>query len=106
MPDSTVIQKNDEGVAFLVQVNDQDGNAINLSSASSINILFEKPDKTFVSKTASFVTDGTDGQIEYISITGDLNMVGRWQIQASYIKSSNLKYTSKDTFIVDSNLTS
>jgi hypothetical protein len=55
---------------------------LNLSNANNISIIFQKPDGTDLTKTASLTTNGTDGKIKYTTVAGDLDQIGTWQIQA------------------------
>ncbi len=75
------IHVEDIGTSFRVTV--YDGNVIvDIASASTMTLNFFKPDKTTLSKTAVHFTDGTDGILEYITISGDLDQAGKWKIQA------------------------
>lgn len=75
------IHYGDIGVNFNITV--MNGTAVlNVSNANSINIIFQKPDGSDLTKTATLVTNGTDGNIRYTSVSGDLDQVGTWQIQA------------------------
>ena len=79
---SNCIYVGDEGTLFRVLILDCDtGLAIDISLATTIEIVFEDPLGTVVRKTASFTTDGTDGYIEYRTVTGDIDMSGSWTIQ-------------------------
>ncbi len=40
-----------------------------------------RPDGTTMDVSADLSTDGTDGQAQYVTGTGDLNMAGAWRIQ-------------------------
>jgi hypothetical protein len=57
---------------------------LDLSNADNIYIIFQKPDMNAatVIKTGSLVTDGKDGNIRYTTVSGDLDLLGTWQIQA------------------------
>jgi hypothetical protein len=57
---------------------------LDVSNADNIYIIFQKPDMNAASviKTASLVTNGTDGKIKYTTVSGDLDQIGTWQIQA------------------------
>ena len=57
---------------------------LDVSNADNIYIIFQKPDMgaSTITKTASLITDGKDGNIRYTTISGDLDEVGTWQIQA------------------------
>lgn len=80
----------DKGTEFIVEISECDDagyTPIDISAASARKIIFEKPDATILKVDASFVTDGTDGKIKYITIgdpesqTGDLDQEGKWKIQ-------------------------
>lgn len=75
------IHYGDIGVNFNITV--MNGTAVlDVSNADSISIIFQKPDSSDLIKTASLITDGTDGNIRYTTVSGDLDQVGTWQIQA------------------------
>ena len=75
------IHYGDIGVNFNITV--MNGTAVlNVSNANSINIILQKPDGSDLTKTATLVTNGTDGNIRYTTVSGDLDQVGTWQIQA------------------------
>ena len=60
----------------------ENGVPVNVSTATLLQITFSKPDASIVVKTASFVTDGTDGNIKYVTVAGDLDQSGTWSLQA------------------------
>ena len=62
------IHVDDLGTKFIVTVKDGDS-VINVSGATTKNIIFKKPSGTKVTAAASFETDGSDGVISYI-VTG------------------------------------
>jgi hypothetical protein len=75
------IHYGDIGVNFNITV--MNGTAVlNVSNANSISVIFQKPDGSDLIKTATLVTNGTDGNIRYTSVSGDLDQIGTWQIQA------------------------
>lgn len=79
---ATEVQKGAIGTAFRVTIVDCDDVLIDVSTASVKTITLKAPDGTSTVKTATFFTDGTDGILEYVSISGDLDTVGdNWQIQ-------------------------
>ncbi len=83
----------------------EDGTAIDISSASVMQIKFEKPDGTIVTQTASFFTDGTDGVIEYLSVSGDLSIGGKWRLQGFVTMASWTGHSDIVNFKVYDNLT-
>jgi len=75
------IHYGDIGVNFNITVMNGDA-VLNVSNANSISIIFQKPDSSDLTKTASLATNGTDGKIKYTTVAGDLDQIGTWQIQA------------------------
>lgn len=74
------IHVGDIGTVFEVTVQES-GTALNISTATVKQILLEPPSGTMLTKTAAFVTDGTDGKISYTTILGDLSEAGQWLLQ-------------------------
>ena len=99
------IHKDDIGTEFLLTVKDETGAAVDISAATTTNILFQKPDSgTILTKTATFKTTGVDGKITYSTIVGDLDTVGLWRYQAHIIFSGKDMKSSVNTFHVYDNL--
>ena len=65
---------------------------------------FKRPDGTTFEKTAVFTSDGTDGNIQYLSVDGDLNVAGTWNLQAYVATGAGTWSTSVGTFKVHENL--
>ena len=97
------IHEDDIGTVFEVTVQDESG-IVDISGATTKEIIFRKPDETVVTKTASFTSDGTDGKIRYSIIADDLNMVGKWSIQGKVIIPAGTWHTDIDIFQVYPNL--
>lgn len=66
---------------------------VDVSSASVKQIVFQKPDGTDLTVNASFETDGTDGVIYYLTVSGDLSQIGLWSLQG-YIEIATGKFHS------------
>ncbi len=81
-----------------------DGVAVDVSGASVKNIIFEKPDRTSITRTASFTTDGTNGKIDYATIADDLDQYGEWSIQGFITLPSGSWHTDVGKFQVYDNL--
>ncbi len=75
---ANITHKNDIGTIFRFTIKDQDLNIVNIASATTLSVLFTKPDNTVVTKTGVLYTNGTDGIVQYITISGDLNLIGKW----------------------------
>ena len=82
-----VIQVGNVGTVFVFTMCDQDGNVIDLSSATVLEALFFKPvSRTTITRTGILTTDGTDGKFQYTSIAGDLDEAhNQWRRQARIV---------------------
>jgi hypothetical protein len=97
------IHQNDIGTTFRVTI--LDGTTIvDLSTATSKQLIFQKPDNTNLIKTASLYTDGTDGIIQYTTVAGDLDIVGVWSIEAFIVFGTNQWHSDVSQFRVFRNL--
>jgi hypothetical protein len=88
------IHVGDENVTFTFTVM-EDCAAINISTATVKELIFRKPNGTSVTQTASFSTDGTDGDIKYVTIAGDLDEPGIWRVQAEVTLGAGSYYHSE-----------
>jgi len=70
----------DEGAKLLITVVD-DGVAVDLSGATLKEVLLVSPSGAKTTTTASFQTDGSDGQVFIVVPTGLLNERGLWKLQ-------------------------
>ena len=86
------VRSGDEGTIFRTTIVDN-GTAVDVSTASTKEIKFLDPKGVKVVKTAAFTTDGSDGKIEYITLTNDIVQVGVWSIEG-YVETSAGKWTS------------
>ena len=101
------IRKNDIGVAFRLTFKDQDDAVVDISSETTKQIFFKKPDKTVVTQTAAWPSggSGTNGQLEYVTVSGDLNATGTWEWQGYVVLSDGSEYrTDREEFLVLDNL--
>jgi hypothetical protein len=88
---TTYIHKADIGTIFRLTIVDTSAVAIDVSTATVKYIYFRKPDGTLVKQTAAFYTDGSDGIIQYTSVSGDIDKIGDWQVQG-YVETSDGKF--------------
>ena len=99
---------NDIGTVFRVTVYDTSSTGTStvadISSASTKKIIFKRPDGTTFEKVAVFTNTGTDGKIEYVSVDGDLDIAGRWRLQAYVATSAGTWRTDVGDFKVFENL--
>jgi hypothetical protein len=77
-----------------------DGVVKNISDATTKEIKFKSPDGRNLVKTASFTTDGTDGNIQYKTTSGDLNISGTWKWQPHVVTPTDNWYGNLSTFNV------
>lgn len=98
------IHVNDYGTIFRATFKDQDNAVVNISGATNKYFLFEKPDCTDVTKTASLYSDGTDGIIEYTVESGLFNIPGIWQVQGYVTYPNGSWYSDIVEFRVRDNL--
>ena len=81
---SEEIHYNDTGTLFLVTVSDCVAGVstpLDISGADSVSLVLKSPSGVSSSRAAIFNSDGTDGKVKYITLSGDLNEVGTWRIQ-------------------------
>jgi len=97
------VHKNDIGTAFRVTVQDGD-TVVDVSGATIKQIIFQKPSGTTVTQTATFVTDGTDGQIQYVTVSGDLDEAGKWIMQGYVVLAAWQGHSDMYQFEVYENL--
>ncbi len=72
------IHLNDIGTIFRMTL--LDGTTpVNISNATTKQLIFKKPSSVVVTQTAVFYTDGSDGIIQYTIVDGDLSETGEWQ---------------------------
>lgn len=73
---------------------------VDVSNAILKKILLWKPDATVIQKDAEFVTDGTDGELVYTTVSGDLNLAGVWKIEAKVQLTNGTWHSEIKTFRV------
>lgn len=79
----------------------EDGAVVNISSASVLNLKLWKPSGTIVAKSASLLTDGTDGVLYAVTASTDLDEIGWYSVRA-YIEQGTFKgHSAKGKFLVE-----
>ena len=96
------IHVNDVGTRFLATIKD-DGVVVDISQATSVTMIFKKPDDEVVHK-AGTVLSGVDGQVYYDTIAGDLDEAGHYKLQAKVVLTNGIYYTDIYNFQVHCNL--
>jgi|TARA_Y100000593_G_C4279198_1_gene321853 hypothetical protein len=97
------IHVNDVGTTFQLTFQD-DGSVVDVSSASAVEVLLMGPDDTATTKTATLVSDGTDGKVKYVTVSGDIETAGTWKIQGKVTFASSVYNSDVHTFTVYKNL--
>lgn len=83
----------------------EDDAIVDISAATTKEIFLEKPDKTKVTKTAQFETDGTDGKIYFLTLVdSDLDQAGNWKRQGHIITPTGEWRSSVIEFEVNENI--
>ena len=95
----------DIGTTFILAVKRTDGVTIKpLEESIAKQIIFTKSDGTKVTKSATFVTNGMDGQIQYVTVAADLDQEGDWSYQGFVSLPAGSWHTDIVNFHVDKNL--
>ncbi len=68
-----------------VNLVDQNGKPVPLSGATTMEIILRDPSGKSLPKSAEFSGDGSDGQIEYTTVAGDIDVEGYWEIRGHVI---------------------
>lgn len=97
------IHKGDIGT--ILEVTIKDGPlVVDISTATTKNILLKPPTGALMTKAGVFVTDGTDGKIKHTTISGDLSVVGVWQVQGHAVTPDGDWHSDIKKFSVHDNL--
>jgi len=100
------IRYGDVGAQFNFTITKADGSVEEgLATATSKTVIFTKPNGTSITKDLSLTTDGTDGKVYYVTVEGDLDVVGIWRLQVAFTLSGGNHFkTNIRTFKVHANL--
>ena len=68
----------------------ENGSAVNIATATDLKIRLRTPDGQTIEKTATFVTDGSDGVMGYTVESGlfdakNRKLIGVWEFQPSLV---------------------
>ena len=94
----------DDLLTLRIPIKDENGNALDVSAASTLQIKFQKPSAANVTKTAT-VVPGDSTAIEYQFLAAELDEAGLWQAQP--VITGLADWTGHGevvTFTVDANL--
>jgi hypothetical protein len=94
----------DIGTVLEFTITDQLGDIVDISTASTKTIKLRSPQGKALNVAATFVTDGTDGKIKYITVADDIDVEGTWQTQCEVIMPSGQWNTEVKKLDVSSNI--
>lgn len=77
-----------------------EGEILDVSNASVMNVKLVKPDGSQVTKPLTHITNGTDGRVEYVVEPGVLNIAGTYKWQLYFAISPWQDHSSKGAFII------
>ncbi len=94
-----------DNVLFEVTVVDEDDVVVPLQTATTLEFIFREPNSTSsTSYTASYVTDGSDGKLKYITQAADLDVKGIWLFQVKVIMAGRTYRSDIEAFRVLDNI--
>lgn len=83
----------------------EDDVVVDVSTCTTKQMILRKPNGAVLTKTAVFDTDGIDGKLKYLTVSGDLDVAGSWSAQAYVIFPGGFDGRSEvERFWVNSNL--
>ena len=99
------IHRNDIGTVFTVALIDEEATpqAVDLTGFTTLEIRFKKPSGAIVVQTAEILSGVSeiDGEIQYVTVSGDLDEVGIWELRGRVILPTGTWTSEKDTFKVN-----
>jgi len=98
------VHAGDIGVVLRITLVDDAGDPIDISTASVTQIKLRAPDDDVLTLPASFLTDGTDGVIQYITQAGVLDVPGTWKYQAYVVQTSLTRHSDIAWITIKGNL--
>ena len=93
----------DVGTLFEVTIEDN-GSVVDISLATTKEIIFKQHNSGLLVVDATFVTDGTNGKLKYSFVSGDCDVAGVWKIQGEVILPGGEWSSDIDEFVVHGNL--
>lgn len=94
----------DVGTNFQMTLKDA-GVILDVSGATETKFIFSRgPGGTPLVVDVEFVTDGTDGKLDYDTVAGDINNAGVWSWQAKVVSVASTWYSEVVRFRVQETL--
>ena len=88
-----------------IYIVDDEDDGIDISSGTTKQFLFRKPDGTETTVTATFIGGGTAGGLTYtVDATSFFDVAGRWAVQAIVSAASTVWKSAIGYFHVENNL--
>lgn len=78
---ASAIHVGDIGTPFKWTCLDENGAVLNVGSSTTTQVTFVRPDKSRFTVTPTFVTNGTDGLIQYVTGPNDITLPGVYTTQ-------------------------
>jgi hypothetical protein len=98
------IHVNDIGTVFEVTIL-KDDVALDISGFTDYDIKFKPPlGGDLMTVDAVYVTDGTDGKLQYTTVDGDLSVKGVWKVQGFVTSPVGSWHSEIEEFTVYKNL--
>ena len=94
------VRVGDVGTVITVAVQDEDEEVLDISDATALTLYLRKPNRTYLTKTPTLYTDGTDGMVTYTSISGDWSVSGTWGVEVKVTFGTTVYNSSIGTFAV------
>jgi hypothetical protein len=98
------IKLGDWGTTLTFNVLYCNNTAVDISFSTSKHVIFKKPSGNKVVKDATFVTNGTDGKLQYVVESGVFDEIGVWKVQASVYAPNGGWKSDVQSFKVEDNL--
>lgn len=101
---SAEIHVGDVGTIFEATVKDEDGAIVNISAATTLHMVFRRPNRHAVTKAATLSSSGVDGKMRYVAQVDDLDAAGLWSLQGFVVLPDGAWHSDKTSFVVHANL--
>lgn len=81
MTDRPDLHVGDYGIDLVLVIRDRKSKIVDISSATEMKFLFQRPSGSTFYTIANLYTDGKDGKIKYQLQPDDLDESGEWKLQ-------------------------